>query len=205
MKCVCDRKFITVTNIPSGDRQYGCWLQPASPSSPVGSLDTGRERHGSWTQTHNRVNSQRPKHHIPTSQFSFMNFPKWICFCIVLQPTPHRSSSPCSSAGRLGRRWWTQICGPGLPVVKISSLTGHVCFSKAVNSFYVIVLCLCLLWWGPPEGPQFLPSLRRRYHDTPSTASSQRLGSSPCWSLQPQTCTDTNTEVLRDSQKRKLS
>lgn len=36
-------------------------------------------------------------------------------------PTPHRSSSPCSSAGPLGKRWWTPICELGPPVIKTTS------------------------------------------------------------------------------------
>lgn len=52
-------------------------------------------------------------------------------------------------------------------------------------------LLLYSLWWGPLVGPRSLPSLKRHYHDTPSTASAQRWESSPCWSLRPRNCTDT--------------
>lgn len=57
--------------------------------------------------------------------------------CFYVTPTPRRSSSPCSSAGHPGRRWWTRTCGLGLPVGKGNKLLDTVgaafqCASKTI-------------------------------------------------------------------------
>ena len=53
-------RSITETNVPSVSHQCGCWLQLASLSSPVGSLDMGKVMHGTWWKT--LVSSQNQTH-----------------------------------------------------------------------------------------------------------------------------------------------
>lgn len=53
--------------------------------------------------------------------------------------TPHRSSSLCSSAGHLGRKWWKLICGPDLPEKKRRE--------KTVRNLSHTKLSVCLSPW----------------------------------------------------------
>lgn len=108
--------------------------------------------------------------------------------------------SPCWKVREITYRWLLCMCHQCLNI-QICQFAGSLYAVLCLCMCYMVSFCvMCWPWWGPPEGPRSLPSLRRRCRDTPSTASSQRWESSLCWSLRPQTWTH-NIQELRGEEQ----